>query len=126
MSEEKIIEAFTQLHQRSAARSKTARLRELFDEIEALRSRGFPHSIIVDEMQKNGLKFNVKTFEATFYRIKREREKLPARPAKTLLGATTPDHQSEVEIRKIENPADIRKARKREIDLDDYSNKEGE
>lgn len=30
------------------------------------------------------------------------------------------------EVRKITNPADIRKARKREINLDDYSDKEGE
>lgn len=30
------------------------------------------------------------------------------------------------EARKITNPADIRKARKREINLDDYSDKEGE
>lgn len=125
MGEEEIVAEFEQLH-KSAARNKTARLRDLYDQIEALRNRGFSHATIVNAMKKHGLEFDVKTFEATFYRIKREREKMPVRPARTLSGVTTHDGQNSAEIRKIENPADIRKARKREIDLDDYSNMEGE
>lgn len=74
MTEEKIVEEFTQLH-KSAARNKTARLRDLYDQIEALRNRGFSHATIIEAMKKHGLEFDIKTFEVTFYRIKREREK---------------------------------------------------
>lgn len=74
MTEEKIVEEFTQLH-KSAARNKTARLRDLYDQIEVLRNRGFSHATIIEAMKKHGLEFDLKTFEVTFYRIKREREK---------------------------------------------------
>jgi hypothetical protein len=74
MGEEEIVEEFAQLH-KSVSRSKTARLRDLYDHIEALRSRGFSHATIVKAMKKHGLEFDLKTFEVTFYRIKRERAK---------------------------------------------------
>lgn len=86
MSEEEIVEEFAQLH-KSAARSKTARLRDLYDQIEVLRSRGFSHATIVKAMKKHGLEFDLKTFEVTFYRIKRERVKRPTQLSGTLSGA---------------------------------------
>lgn len=79
MGEEGIVEEFAQLH-KSASRSKTARLRDLYDEIEALRSRGFSHATIVKAMKKHGLEFDLKTFEVTFYRIKKERAKSLMQP----------------------------------------------
>ena len=72
MAEEKIVAALGQL-QNITLRSKTARLRDLFDHVEALRRRGFSHQTIVETMKKHGLEFDLKTFEVTFYRIRRER-----------------------------------------------------
>lgn len=74
MNEKEIFEEFEQLH-KSASRSKTARLRDLYDQIEALRNRGFSHATIIKAMKKHGLEFDLKTFEVTFYRIKKERTK---------------------------------------------------
>lgn len=86
MAEEEIIEEFGRL-QRSATRSKSARLRDLYDHIEVLRSRGFTHAAIVNAMKKHGLEFDLKTFEVTFYRIKRERAKSLAQLDERPLGA---------------------------------------
>lgn len=72
MADDKIVEEFAQLH-KSTSRSKTARLRDLYDHIESLRRRGFSHATIVDAMKKHGLKFDLKSFEVTFYRIRKER-----------------------------------------------------
>ena len=74
MADEEIIGEFVQLH-KSGSRSKSARLRDLYDHIEALRTRGFTHAAIVNAMKKHGLEFDLKTFEVTFYRIKRARAK---------------------------------------------------
>lgn len=72
MSETEIAAEFAQLHG-SSARSKTARLRDLYDQIDALKNRGFSHATILNAMKKHGLVFDLKTFETTFYRIKKER-----------------------------------------------------
>jgi hypothetical protein len=80
MVEKEIVEEFDQLH-KSASRSKTARLRDLYDHIEALRSRGYSQATILKAMKKHGLEFDLKTFRDTFYRIKRERVNAQIRTA---------------------------------------------
>lgn len=57
---------------KSAVRSKASQLRDLFPEIMNLKARGIKHAQIIEALQKHGLEFNLKTFELTFYRIKRE------------------------------------------------------
>ncbi|HZW14444.1 MAG TPA: hypothetical protein VFF81_14790 [Noviherbaspirillum sp.] len=79
MDEEAILKDLAQL-QKSATRSKTARLRDLYDQIEALRSRGITHAKIVSVLNDHKLGFSLKSFEVTFYRIKRQREKKLNRP----------------------------------------------
>jgi hypothetical protein len=102
MSEEEIVEEFAQLH-KSTSRSKTARLRDLYDHIESLRSRGFSHAIIVNAMKKHGLEFDLKTFEVTFYRIKRERSKRLSQPiAMRLEVETSGATQSQWKINKTD------------------------
>lgn len=84
MGEEEILNEFSELD-KSASRNKTARLRDLYDAIELLKSRGFAHVTIIKAMKKHGLEFNLQSFEATLYRIKRERMKrLVQRPEATL------------------------------------------
>lgn len=86
MSDEEIVDEFAQLH-KSTSRSKTARLRDLYDHIETLRSRGFTHATIIKAMKKHGLEFDLKTFEVTFYRIKRERANAKIQERTTLPNA---------------------------------------
>jgi hypothetical protein len=73
MGEESMINALRQLRQHGP-KNKTARLRALFAEIEALKSEGFSHSQIVKTMSEHQLQFDLKVFEVTFYRIKKERQ----------------------------------------------------
>lgn len=74
MNNDAILKEFDELHT-SGDRSKTARLRELFEQIEALKNRGITHSQIINAMKKHGLEFDLKTFEALLYRIKKERSR---------------------------------------------------
>lgn len=80
MDEEAILEDLAQLH-KTATRSKTSRLRDLYDQVEALRSRGITHAKIISVLNKHGMEFTLKSFEVTFYRIKKEREKKFDQPA---------------------------------------------
>ncbi|MNR84314.1 hypothetical protein D3C72_151120 [compost metagenome] len=96
MSEKEIFEEFERLH-KSALRSKTARLRDLYDQIEALKKRGFTHATIISAMKKHGLDFDLKTFEVTVYRIKKERTK----PAK-VDGKETGNTELQTQINKSE------------------------
>ncbi|MDY7545069.1 hypothetical protein RGU75_02325 [Glaciimonas sp. CA11.2] len=59
---------------KNASRSKANQLRALFPEIMNLKMQGIKHDQIIEALKKNGLEFNLKTFELTFYRIKREFE----------------------------------------------------
>lgn len=69
-----LIDALRQLG-RSPLRNKTARLREIFDEVEAARATGASHKQIVDALHGQGLEFTVKSFETTRFRIAKERER---------------------------------------------------
>lgn len=109
MNEKEIFEEFEQLH-KSASRSKTARLRDLYDQIEALRNRGFSHATIIKAMKKHGLEFDLKTFEVTFYRIKKERnkfEKVNGRKEEKTEQATQPQTQSSKNEEAISNSMPI-------------------
>lgn len=73
MGDDLMVNALRQLSN-GTFRSKTARLRDLYDEVERLRSSGVTHAKIIETMRDNGLEFGLRTFEVTLYRIKRERE----------------------------------------------------
>lgn len=54
-------------------RSKTARLRECFDEVEAAKAAGASNKTIVAALEANGLFFDVNTFKNARSRILKER-----------------------------------------------------
>lgn len=56
------------------SRSKTARLREIFDEVEAAKAAGLSLKTIVGVLESRGLKFNLETFVNIRHRIKNERK----------------------------------------------------
>lgn len=57
----------------SSNRSETARLRDVFDAVEAALSAGVSRSAVLDELQKQGLAMTPKSFEGAVYRIRKER-----------------------------------------------------
>jgi hypothetical protein len=54
-------------------RSETARLRDVFDEIEAALKAGVSRRAILETLHKNGFTMNLRTFDTALYRIRRER-----------------------------------------------------
>ena len=59
---------------RGNSRSKTARLREIFDEVEAAKNSGLSLKVIVAVLADRGLVFDLATFVNVRHRIKKERE----------------------------------------------------
>lgn len=79
-SKNKLVEALRDAA-RGNARSKTARLLEIIDEIEAAKASGLSHKIIVATLASRGLLFTQGTFEITRLRIlKKRREGKPNIP----------------------------------------------
>ena len=58
---------------RGNSRSKTARLREIFDEVEAAKNSGTSLKVIVAVLAERGLVFDLATFVNVRHRIKNER-----------------------------------------------------
>lgn len=54
-------------------RNKIARLRDIFDEVEAARTAGVSNKILVDVLEKRGLIFDVNHFKNACSRIRKER-----------------------------------------------------
>ncbi len=65
-------------------RSKAARLRDVFDDVEAALAAGVSRSTVVDELAKLGLSMSLATFETTLKRIRLKRSKEPKAAAATV------------------------------------------
>ncbi|MFA5170257.1 MAG: hypothetical protein WC426_01730 [Sulfuriferula sp.] len=94
------------------ARSKVARLREVFDEVEAARTAGVSHKKIVEALASRGLEFDLGTFEITRYRIAKEREKKNGELAQTSL----PTHKTDSNSIKIITEDSVTNAEKSVIE----------
>lgn len=86
------------------ARSETARLRDVFDEVEAALSAGVSRAAVLDALHDQGFTMTLKSFESALYRIRKQREKTGQRP--------TPSNQPE--------PAAV-KPEEANTDLDDLA-----
>jgi hypothetical protein len=62
--------------QSKTLRSKTAQLREIFEEVEIAKKSGVPIKTIVSILSAQGLEFDFRTFVNSYHRIKVERQKL--------------------------------------------------
>lgn len=69
------------------ARSETARLRDVFDEVEAALSAGVSRAAVLDALHDQGFTMTLKSFESALYRIRKQREKTGQR--------STPSNQPE-------------------------------
>ena len=105
-------------------KSLTAHLRLLFTEIERTAAAGVSQATILEQLQAQGLKMSRDVFKTTMSRIRKERradKETPAQKPQNL----NPPHPSpqkppESSSRKIFSPLDIRRLRKREIDISEY------
>lgn len=113
------------------ARSETARLRDVVGEVEAALSAGVSRAAVLAALHGQGFTMTAKSFESALYRLRKKMEKSnPGRPETSVTPSTKPAIAIQAtpapagETRKITNPAGIRDAKKRQIDLDDYTNDE--
>lgn len=114
-------------------RPETARLRDVFDDVEATLRAGVPQADVLAELHQAGFKMTMASFKSALQRIRKERASAannsqpkvttrkqgmpPVTESEPLKESTeTPTKQPQV---RITNPGDIRKARRRDIDLDD-------
>lgn len=56
-------------------RSKAARLRDVFDDVEAALAAGVSRSLVIEELAAHGLELTLATFETTLKRIRQKRGK---------------------------------------------------
>jgi hypothetical protein len=134
-------EVLRELARNHAVRSKIARIRDLFDEIEATQRAGVSNKTIVAALNERGYDLGLKNFETMLHRIRLERSKKPKTettlgppitnsssdyngPAKPLHTQSSPQPTQPATPQKITNPGELRQARKRDVDLDEYSSAE--
>jgi hypothetical protein len=119
MSENDISARLRALATDDKRRPETARLRDVFDDVEATLKAGVPQADVLAELHKSGFTMTIASFKSALQRIRKKRTKPASQPAQ----APQQEPAGEPQAR-ITNPADIRKSRRREIDLDDLSDKE--
>lgn len=134
MTKDSVADVLRALATGDKSRSETARLRDIVDEVEAALSAGVSRAAVLEALNGQGFTMTLKSFESALYRIRKKRTqpaKLAAKighdqiaePASQQTQAPQQEPAKEPQAR-ITNPADIRKARRREIDLDELTDKE--
>jgi hypothetical protein len=96
-------------------RSKTARLRDVLDDVETALAAGVPRSAVLETLAQHGLDMTLATFETTLRRLRRKRagpaiSAAPSQPAGTpLAGAAPPPPPPKTGTPSLgsHNPADL-------------------
>jgi hypothetical protein len=83
MTKKSIIQELEELASDESKRSKAARLRDVFDTVEATLARGVTIAAVVKKLSENGLEMTVGTFKNEMYRIRKKRGKPSARLSKS-------------------------------------------
>lgn len=68
-------ESLSELTTTSKARSKTAWLRAVFDQVETAFAAGITHATVLDSLNRHGLDMTLGTFEVTIRRLRTQRAK---------------------------------------------------
>jgi hypothetical protein len=135
-------------------RTETAKLREIFDDVNFAIQSGVSQETILEQLKKIGFTFGINGFKYSFNKIRKERgvpplrkkkgeksgvtkkEQAPAPTTKTKTATTQQLVESESGVfepaaetsqqtqARITNPAEIRRSRRREVNLDELTNKE--
>lgn len=151
MTQESITSVLRALATDEKARPETARLRDVFDDVETALRSGVRREAVLAALHEQGFKMTMASFKSALERIRKERTKAGTLPPKSAPAASTgptsaPSAQKEPPASssgtkssptplagdppapetsskaRITNPGDVRKAaRNRTFDLDDYT-----
>jgi hypothetical protein len=128
MNEAKVIEALRQSASGNEHRSQAARLRQIFEEVQRTLAAGLTRAGLLKVLKEHGFTFTYNSLGTAIYRI-RKWQALRAQSSSTPEEITLTNHTPRPPIptsvttpaaRKISNPADLAKARSRDINLKDY------
>lgn len=89
MDKERVANALRDLGN-SEGRSETARLREVFPDIEAALAAGVSRISILETLHEQGFKMTLKSFESALYRLRKKAAKGESKVAKPVSFASTP------------------------------------
>ncbi|OJZ69125.1 hypothetical protein XFPR_13095 (plasmid) [Xylella fastidiosa] len=90
-------------------RSKTARLRDVIDDVEAALSAGVPRSSVLNELEAQGLQMSIATFETTLRRIRQKRRKLQISSVIPSQGQPEKPHETLTPVISSHHPTDLDK-----------------
>lgn len=91
MQKNSVAAALRSLATGDKARSETARLKDVIDEIEAALSAGVSRAAIVDALHEQGFTMTLKSFESALYRIRKKRREQKGRPSESVTHITEPE-----------------------------------
>lgn len=74
MDKKSVAEALRALAGNDESRSETARLRDVFDEVEEALSAGVSRDSILATLHEGGFKMTKKSFESALYRLRKQKE----------------------------------------------------
>ena len=80
MNREALAAKLRTLAQSDEARSKTARLRDVIEDVETALAAGVSRERIVQELGRHGLEMSLATFAGTLRRLRKRRRTSPALP----------------------------------------------
>lgn len=83
MSKDELAAALHALATDSKGRPETARLRDVFSDVEAALSAGVSHAAVLKALHDQGYTMNMASFRSALYRIRKERAGKPAAPARS-------------------------------------------
>lgn len=138
MTSNSVAEVLQALAKGDKARSETARLRDVFDEVETAINAGVSRAAILAALHEKGFSMGMRSFESALYRIRKERanqstaktEKVekpsaakqvvkPAAPAPVEEAPKPEPTQAGKQV--IQNPTDLKRSLDADIDMDAYT-----
>jgi hypothetical protein len=111
MDKERVASALRDLGS-SESRSETARLREVFHDIEAALAAGVSRNAILETLHEQGFKMTLKSFESALYRLRKKAAAgkdgiaKPVSPISAPAPASIPAGQEKIALDTSEKPAD--------------------
>lgn len=127
MDQDSLLSTLSSLASQGVKRTKTGQLRELLPQIEQAQSAGYSNEAIARALTARGLAVTKKTLETMLYRIRKDAAQAAAPPSSRGPGteATPPSTPSSPRptpqaTTRITNPTQIRQARSKPVDLEDY------
>ncbi|KGH00004.1 hypothetical protein P245_03260 [Comamonas thiooxydans] len=75
MQKESVADVLRSLARGDQNRSETARLRDVFPDVEAALQAGVSRAAVLEALHGQGFKMNLKSFESALYRIRRQKAK---------------------------------------------------